>query len=63
MSIFFTNNFWCRTKFKKIFKIFNETIPGGEARGNIGSGDVPIPPGIDLNLFHFEKELFLFKME
>ncbi len=63
MYIFFTINFWCRSKFQKIFKIFNATIPGGEARGNIGSGDVLIPQGIYLNLFHFEKELFPLKME
>ena len=63
MSIFFANNFWCRSKFQKIFNIFKASITGGEARGNIGSGDEPIPPGIDLNSFHFEKELFLFKIE
>ena len=39
------------------------TIPGGKSRGGIVPGDVPIPPGIDGNLFHFEMELFLFKME
>ena len=45
------------------FNIFWGTIPGDNTRVGTVPGEVQIPPGIDGNLFHFEMELFLFKME
>ena len=35
----------------------------GKIKGGTIPGDVRIPPVIDGIIFHFEKELFLFKME
>ena len=61
MEYIFSKKFVCELTLKR--SGFRETIPGGKTRGGMVPRDVPIPPGINGSLFHFEKELFLFKME